>query len=170
MGVDPKKLIEMSTEVVDSMGLVKRVAALFTPPKPPIKRRKGDWDAERDGERRISGVDLRLKEGMWFRFHRKTALGRTERMESVQRGNLIGAFVEEGVNYQFTEHSSEVLLVPSAIASKAADFVCKQWIKRPVADSTAYVLVEEFANYVLSHYNVRMIDRRRGRKARSMAS
>jgi hypothetical protein len=171
MGLDPKKFIEMGTEVADSISLVKRVAtAIFPASKPPTKRRRVDWDPERDGDRRISGVELRLKTGIWIQFHRKTGLGKHQQMETLDRGSLIGAFVAEGVNYQFSEHSSDVLLVPSAIATKAADFVSKWWIKQSSGDCDAVRLTDEFADYVLSRYNVRMIDRRRGRRARSMAS
>jgi hypothetical protein len=172
MDLDPKKLIEMGTEVADSIGLFKRVTALLPARKPPAQkaRRKVDWDPERDADRRISGHELRLKTGIWLHFHRKTGLGKAQPMETLQRGNLIAAFVEEGVNYQFSEHSSDALLMPSAIANKAADFACARWKERPTQDSEAYLVVEEFADYILTHYNVRMIDRRRGRKARSMAS
>jgi hypothetical protein len=174
MDLDPKKLIEMTGEVVDSIGLFKKAKGLFptiqSQNKPAKARRKADWDPERDGERRISGVELRLRTGIWLQFHRKTGLGKFEPLATTEqnRDNLIHAFVVEGANYQFSERSSGVLLLPSTIASMTADIVCSRWSSRPEKERQAVLLTDEFANHILSSYNVRAVDRRKGKKPQSM--
>ena len=170
MDLDPKKIIEITGEVVDSIGLFKKAKGFFPSHNKPEKaRRKADWDPERDGERRISGVELRLRTGIWLQFHRKTGLGKFEQLATTERDNLIHAFVVEGVNYQFSERSSGVLLLPSTIASSTADIVCHRWTSRPLKERQAVLLTDEFANHILSSYNVRAIDRRKGKKTQTMA-
>jgi hypothetical protein len=169
MAFDPKKVIEITGEVMDSVGLVKRLRGLLPTRKPPKARRKGDWDPERDADRRTSSLELRLKTGVWLHFHRKTGLGQFQQMAGLERDNLIAAFVAEGVNYHFSERGSEALLTPSSIATSAVDVVCEKWGGRPMDDRPAIFMINELAEYVLFRYNVRAIDRRRGKRVQSMA-
>lgn len=159
--MDPKHLIEAGSEVVDAIGLAKKAVAFLPKPKPEKARRKGDWEQGRDKNRRVSKVDLRLKTGIWLKFHFRTGYGKFEVLDASDAENLMGAFLDEGVNYQFSDRTAtDSLLMPAAIALPAADYACARWLECHPQKRYASVLTDEFGEYVLRHHNVRMIDRR----------
>ena len=162
--MDPKDL----SEAIEVIGLAKKAVAFLPKPKPEKARRKSDWDPRRDKNRRVSDVNLRLKTGIWLKFHFRTGYGKFEVLESSDADHLMSAFIAEGVNYQFSDRTSaDSLLMPATIALPAAEFACKKWIECPREKRFASVLTDEVGEYVLSHFNVRMIDRRQLPKAES---
>jgi hypothetical protein len=161
MPIDPKRVIEAGSEVVEALSLAKKTVAFLPKPKPEKARRRADWDPQRDTNRRVSDVNLRLKRGIWFKFHFRTGYGKFEVLETSDAEHLMDAFRAEAVNYQFSDRTcTDSLLVPATIALPAADFACARWIECPREKRCASVLTDELGEYVLSHYNVRMIDRR----------
>jgi hypothetical protein len=168
MAIDPDKIITIGSGVIDSIDFIKKTVALFPKGKPHKARRKSDWDPQRVKDRRKSGVNLRLKTGIWFKFHFKTGYGKFQVLEASDPANLINAFIVEGENYEFSDRNSpDTLLMPATIADPAAEFACRKWLEHPHDKRYASVLTEEFGDYILSNYNVRMIDLRRLPKTES---
>jgi hypothetical protein len=159
MDIDPKKIVETGIEAFKAIRLINSaVAALPTAGK---ARRKADWDPQRDKSRRKSGVSLRLRTGIWVHFHYKTGYGKFEVLETPDVDTLMSAFIDEGVNYQFTDRDSpNAFLVPSTIARPAVDHACAKWMELEPERRHAVLLADEIGYYILSNFNVRMIDRR----------
>jgi len=168
MDFDPKKMLEIGGGLIDGVKFISKASTLFSSSKPKT-RRKADWDPNFDADRRISPVELRLRTGIWLHFHRKTGLGKTQRVESPVRGDLIQAFVSEAVSYQFSTRETNTLLLPGSIAGQAADATRIQWMEIPIQDREALLLTDTMADYVLANYVVRRNDRRRGKPVQSVA-
>ena len=161
MEIDPAKLVKDCGEVV---GVLKKVLPLVPKIKPAKARRKGDWDPRRDKDRRISGIELRLKTGIWLHFHYKTGIGKFELMDPSESPTaaLKQAFMEESVHYEFRDRNSlDTALAAATIATPAAEFALAKWLQLPSDRRHPVLLAEEFGGYVYLHYNVRPFDRRR---------
>jgi hypothetical protein len=115
---------------------------------------------EGPAERRVSGVASRLRKGLWFEYHRKTEAGKFDILDSTVRTRqlLLEAFLPEVSRYEFSGHDSPRILAPSTILVTAIDAALERTGK--LARRTAIVVVEEVARYLVSHYNIAMIDRR----------
>jgi len=168
MDIDPKKIIEIGSGVVESVGLIKKAKALFSGSKPQARRR-GDWDSARDKDRRISSIDRRLKFGIWLQFHRQTGLGQGEMLALPHRQDLVDAFVTEGVNYVFLMKETDTILMPCSIADDAADCAWRKFSEVPLSERVAMGLTDAMANHILSKYVVRRNDRRRMKPAQAAA-
>ncbi|HTB15077.1 MAG TPA: hypothetical protein VK752_26075 [Bryobacteraceae bacterium] len=161
MFIDPKKALEAGSELIQAVSLAKKAVAMFPAPKPQKTRRKSDWDPLRDKNRRKSAINLRLRTGIWLHFHYKTGHGKFQILETSESEHLMSAFIEEAANYQISDRSaSDALVLPSTLALPAADFACAKWMEIPAHQRQAVMLADETANYVLSNFNVRMLDRR----------
>jgi hypothetical protein len=160
---------DLYSEDLNTLGLdpkiIEKVKAFIPGNKPQNRRRGTDWDAGRGKDRRKSGVALRLKTGIWLQFHRKTGMSKFQLMEFAERGDLQHAVISESENYQFSERGTGTLLLPGIVATSAVDHACSAWTEKPAKDRQAVLLIDEIAEYILKHYDVRMIDRRGVRDA-----
>jgi hypothetical protein len=160
MEIDPAKLVKDCGEVV---GVLKKVLPLISI-KPEKARRKADWDPRRDKDRRISGIELRLKTGIWLHFHYKTGVGKFELLDPSESPTaaLTQAFMEESVHYEFRDRNSrDTALAAATIATPAAEFALAKWLQIPSDRRHPVLLADEFGEYVYLHYDVRPFDRRR---------
>src|SRR5580698_7700920 len=129
MEIDPA-LVKAGGEVAETVGFLKKVLPLIPKIRPAKARRKADWDPKRDKDRRISGVELRLKTGIWLHFHYKTGIGKSELMDPSETapGALVDAFLQESVSYQFLDrNSTETVIAAATIAEPAAEFALAKW-------------------------------------------
>jgi hypothetical protein len=163
MEFDPAKLVKAGGEVAETVGFLKKVLPLIQI-KPAKARRKGDWDPRRDKDRRISGIQTRLKTGIWLHFHYKTGIGKFELLDPSESPTaaLTQAFMEESVHYEFRDRNSlDTTLAAATIATPAADFALAKWLQLPSDRRHPVLLAEEFGAYVYLHYDVRPFERRR---------
>jgi hypothetical protein len=171
--MDPKTFFEAATTAVKTVRLIERTIELLPKSGSHKQRRKVDWNLHHSKDRRISGVNLRLQTGIWLHFHYLTGYGKFEALNDAPESlsNLLKeAFVKEGVNYQiFGRDSADTLLAPSMIAQPAAEFAVNNWLEFS-KNKTASALTDECAEYILSKYNVVMLDRRHRPKQESPLS
>jgi hypothetical protein len=129
------------------------------------KNRKEDRDPGLHNDRRKSDVASRLEYGIWLQFHRKTRLGMNQLLDRPQTEGMIHALVTEGQHYVFaTRENPEESIKPSLFAEPAAASASAKWRELPTEKRKAFMLTGHMAEYVLTHYNVRMIDRRAKRQ------
>jgi hypothetical protein len=170
-----KTYIEVAGKVAESLapGAVKKVLSWMSGGKTPKATQTGDRqgpDARRD--RRVSGVQSRLRKGLWMEYHRKSGLGVDSVLHNITsqtRDHLFHALVTESQRYKFSDRNLGAALEPSTIAGPAVDVVLAKWKLQPKEERQAVLIVEEIADYLLANYNVSRIDRRIQNRASASA-
>jgi hypothetical protein len=129
------------------------------------QNRRQDRNPGPEKDRRKSDVTTRLEYGIWLQFHRKTRLGMYQVLDRPQTEAMIHALLIEGEHYEFAARQTpERAIEPSIFAEPAAASASAKWKELPPQKRKAFILTCHMAEYVLNHYNVRMIDRRAKRQ------
>jgi hypothetical protein len=131
-------------------------------PSPKFDERAGWQRRSAIKDRRVSGLDQRLKKGFWFEYHRETEAGKFDTIELTpkNRNAMWIALVREAQRYEFTDRASGGRLDQPTIVDAALDVVWTEMKGTPREERRAVIMVEAVARYMFSKYNVRGIDRR----------
>lgn len=170
-----KAAIEVTEKIAESLAppVIQKVLNWISKGKTRTAKPRADLERRHDKfERRISGVEQRLRIGFWLAYHRKSGAGKLDivaTMTSQMREHLFQAMVKEARNYSFSDRSGSPLK-PNAIAGPAIDLVWMQWKQRPLEERQAVLVVEGIADYLLAQYNVVAVDRREKQRRAAVAS
>jgi hypothetical protein len=124
---------------------------------------RSDW--ERRGltqDRRVSGVDQRLRRGLWLEFHRRTDLGKFEPLSISLRSRdyLFDAALREAVRYRFFERNTLTEANTLVLIRAAVDAVWDAYSRKCTDEHRSVFVIDAVADYLLSKFDVSMIDRR----------
>jgi hypothetical protein len=128
---------------------------------------RGSWERRREmGDRRILGLDRRLRKGLWLEYHRKTEAGKFDilALEAKTRENLFAALVSEARRYKFSDRTSSTVLPVTTVVDGAIDVVFNRWKRLPKLERQAILIVEAVADHLFSKYNVTGVDHRQGQR------
>jgi hypothetical protein len=124
---------------------------------------KSDW--ERRGltkGRRVSGVDQRLRRGLWLEFHRWTDLGKFEPLPASlgSRDHLFDAAIHEGARYRFFDRNTGVETATLAVIRAAVEVVWGAFSRKCTDEQRSVFIVDAVADQLLSKFEISTIDRR----------
>ena len=163
-----KAAMEVTTKVAETIapGVVKKVFSFISLGKTRKLKQRNERERRVAGERRDSGIDLRLRKGFWLAYHRKTESGKFDVLEIslTSHDQLFEALVKEARNYHFSDRSSGMILEPSTIIDAAIDVKWAELRRAPKGQRQAILIVESIAEHLLSKYNVTRMDRRKAQR------
>jgi hypothetical protein len=122
-----------------------------------------DWERRQTtSDRRVSGVDQRLRRGLWLEFHRRTDLGKFELLPiSLRtRDNLFEAALRESLRYRFFDRNTGVEMPSVSLIGAAVDAVWDSFPGTVPREQRAVFIIDAVADYLLKKFEVSMIDRR----------
>jgi hypothetical protein len=139
----------------------------------PLKLREGANRRTQD-DRRKSSVDMRLRVGLWYQYHRATRAGEFDPLPRNQhkRTALQEALLPEIHKYEFFQRESGCLVSPTSALSSAVDFLWRHSelgcnaVGEPMAVYTINAIVE----YLSRTFKVAVIDRRKADRRTSATS
>jgi hypothetical protein len=130
----------------------------------PLKLREG-LDRRTQGDRRRSSVDIRLRVGLWYQYHRATRAGEFDFLPRnlYTRNKLQEALLPEMHKYEFSQRDNNSLASPSCALSAAVDFVwCHPGFGcNAASEPMAVYTVNAISEYLVRFFNVAVIDRRK---------
>jgi hypothetical protein len=160
-----KVAVEVTTKVAETIApsVVKKVFSFIALGKTRKITQRNERERRLAGERRDSGIDLRLRKGFWLAYHRKTENGKFDVLEInlSSHDQLFQALVKEARNYHFSDRSSGIQLEPTTIIDSAIDVKWAELRNAPKGQCQAILIVESIAEHLLSKYNVTRVDRRK---------
>lgn len=124
---------------------------------------RSDWERrDRTQDRRVSGVDQRLRRGLWLEFHRRTDLGKFETLPISLRSRdyLFDAAMREAVRYRFFDRNNGAETATLAVTTAAVDVVWDAYSRKCTDEQRAVFIIDAVADYLLSNFEISMIDRR----------
>jgi hypothetical protein len=127
-----------------------------------------DWERrERIKDRRVSGVDQRLRRGLWLEFHRRTDLGKFEPLPISlrSRDHLFDAAIREGVHYRFFDRDTGAETAILAVITAAIDVVWDAHYRQCTDEQRSVFIIDAVADYLLSKFEISMLDRRNAASA-----
>src|SRR5260370_5840774 len=115
-----KTAIEVTAKVAQSMApaAFTKILSWVSPGRGRKLKQRGSWERRREtGDRRILGLDRRLRKGLWLEYHRKTEAGKFDvlDLEAETRENLFSALVHEARRYEFSDRTSRAVLPVSTV-------------------------------------------------------
>jgi hypothetical protein len=139
----------------------------------PIKLRD-DSDRRVQEDRRQSSVDMRLRVGLWYQYHRATRAGEFDSFPRNQylRTKVEEALLPEMLKYEFHLRDKDAPVPSSFALSSALDFL---WAHPEIGcnaagESMAVYAVNAVAEYLTRTFNVGVIDRRKADRRSAQAS
>jgi hypothetical protein len=113
-------------------------------------------------DRRVGGLEQRLRYGIWLEFHKRTDLGRRQvlTLSDQRRSQLYEAAIAEAQLYEFSDRGTGMILPPSAAVQAVLELACRDWSLFPRRQQRASALTVALGNRLTSCFNVRMQDRR----------
>jgi hypothetical protein len=139
----------------------------------PLKLREG-IDRRTHDDRRGSSVDMRLRVGLWYQYHRATRAGEFDPLPRNQytRNKLQDALLPEMHKYEFSQRDNNSPVPPSAALSSAVDFLWShpQLGCNAVSEPMAVYTVNAISDYLVRSFSVTVIDRRKSDRRSATAS
>lgn len=130
----------------------------------PPREREG-LDRRQQGDRRKSSVDMRLRVGLWYQYHRATRAGEFDALHrnSYMRTKLQEALLPEMHKYQFAQRETDSDVAPLCALTAAIDFL---WAHPELGcngagEPMAVYTVNGISEYLVRTYKVTVIDRRK---------
>jgi hypothetical protein len=130
-------------------------------------------DRRNQGDRRRSSVDMRLRVGLWYQYHRATRSGEFDPLprNPYTRSKMQEALLPEMHKYEFFLRADDSLIAPSTALANALDFV---WSRPEIGcnaagEPTAVYSINAITEYLVRSFQVTVIDRRRSDR-RSLAA
>ncbi len=134
---------------------------------PGRKSRDGRERRRVPADRRVRGLEYRLRYGLWLQFHLKTDLGRTQllglsaqHLPAQQRSQLYDAAIAEAERYEFSTRGTATVLPSSAAVQSVLELACADWEALPRKQQFASALTDALADRLTRAFNIRMLDRR----------
>ena len=141
-------------------------------PRAP-KSREG-LDRRTQDDRRKSSVDMRLRVGLWYQYHRATRAGEFDPLPrtSYMRAKIQDALLPEMHKYEFAQHETDTAVTPSCALAEAVDFI---WSHPEIgcnaaSEPRAVYTVNGVSEYLVRTFKVTVIDRRKADRRRITAS
>jgi hypothetical protein len=139
----------------------------------PLKLRDG-IDRRFLEDRRRSPVDMRLRVGLWYQYHRATRAGEFDPFprDQYKRPKVEEALLPEMHKYEFRHRESNAPASPPCALARALDFL---WAHpelgcNTVGESTAAYAINSLAEYLVRTFHVTVIDRRKADRRAAQAS
>jgi hypothetical protein len=124
---------------------------------------RSDWERrERTQDRRVSGVDQRLRRGLWLEFHRRTDLGKFEPLPISlrSRDHLSDAAMREAVRYRFFDRNTGAETATLAVITATIEAVWDAYSRKYTDDQRSVFMIDAIADYLLSKFEISIVDRR----------
>jgi hypothetical protein len=140
----------------------------------PLRLRDG-VDRRVHDDRRHSSVEMRLRVGLWYQYHRSTRAGEFDSFprDQYKRGKIEEALLPEIFKYEFCQLESRSPVPASRALAAAVDFL---WAHPEIGcnatgESMAVYAINAISGYLVRTYLVAVIDRRKAdrRVARAAA-
>lgn len=132
-------------------------------PRPPRSREGEDRRTQED--RRKSSVDMRLRVGLWYQYHRATRAGEFDSLphNMYTRAKVSDALLPEMHKYEFAQSDNNSPVTPSCALAAAIDFI---WSHPELGcnvagEPMAVYTVNGISEYLVRTYSVSVIDRRK---------
>ena len=132
-------------------------------PRSP-KSREG-VDRRTQGDRRKSSVDMRLRVGLWYQYHRGTRAGEFDPLprNPYMKSKLQDALLPEMIKYEFFQRDGGAEVTPSCALVNAVEFI---WAHpelgcNAAGEPMAVYTVNGVSEYLVRTYKVTVIDRRK---------
>lgn len=129
----------------------------------PLKLREG-MDRRRQDDRRQSPVDMRLRVGLWYQYHRATRSGEFDPLPRNQykRSKLLEALLPEMQKYDFAQRDANSPVPPSCALSMAVDFLWSQPTLgcNAAGEPMAVYTINAISDCLVRTFQVSAIDRR----------
>jgi hypothetical protein len=139
----------------------------------PLKLRDG-IDRRVQPDRRKSSVDMRLRVGLWYQYHRATRAGEFDQLprDSYRRARLQEDLLPEMHRYEFHHRDNGSPVTPSYALNSAIDFL---WSHPELGcnaggDPTAVYTMNAISEYLVRTFNVSVLDRRKTERRTVSAS
>jgi hypothetical protein len=132
-------------------------------PRPP-KSREG-VDRRTHDDRRKSSVDMRLRVGLWYQYHRATRAGEFDALPRnlYMRAKVQDALLAEMHKYEFAQRETDAAVTPTCALTTAVDFL---WSHpelgcNAAGEPMAVYTVNGISEYLARNFKVAVIDRRK---------
>jgi hypothetical protein len=132
-------------------------------PRPPKSRDGVDRRTQED--RRKSSVDMRLRVGLWYQYHRATRAGEFDALprNAYMRSKTQDALLPEIHKYEFAQRDTDLAAAPSGALTAALDFL---WSHAELGcnaagEPMAVYTVNALSEYLIRTFKVTVIDRRK---------
>jgi hypothetical protein len=140
----------------------------------PLKMRDSNVDRRHQQDRRHSPVDMRLRVGLWYQYHRATRAGEFDALprNPYTRMKLLEALMPEAIKYEFVFRDNNLPLPASCALTNGVDFL---WSKpefgcNAAGEPVAVYTVSALAEYLVRTFKVTVIDRRKSDRRALAAS
>ncbi len=147
---------------------------ISTAQAPRLPRSREGVDRRIGSDRRKSSVDMRLRVGLWYQYHRATRSGE---FDALPRNTYMGGKVQESLlpemhKYEFFERATDTPLTPSRALTAAVDFL---WSHpelgcNAAGEPMAVYTINGLAEYLVRTFKVTVIDRRKADRRSVSAS
>ncbi len=141
-------------------------------PRPPKSRDGADRRIQ--GDRRKSSVDMRLRVGLWYQYHRATRAGEFDSLprNAYTRSKLQEALLPEMHRYEFSQRDTNSGVNPSQALAAAVDFL---WSHpelgcNAAGQPMAVYTVNGISEYLVRNFKVTVIDRRKSERRSTAAA
>jgi hypothetical protein len=128
-------------------------------------RMRDGFDRRVNGDRRQSPVDMRLRVGLWYQYHRETRSGEFDPLprNPYRKATFAEALLPEMHKYEYLSRAERLRVEASRALSSAVEFL---WTHpelgcNPAGESTAAYAVNQIADYLVATFDVRAVDRRK---------
>ena len=128
-------------------------------------RMRDGFDRRVNGDRRQSPIDMRLRVGLWYQYHRVTRAGEFDPLprDPYRQAKFAGALLPEMDKYEFLSRGDHSGIEASCALASAVDFL---WAHpelgcNPSGESAAAYAVNQIADYLVATFDVRVVDRRK---------
>lgn len=139
-----------------------------------IKAREGE-DRRNEPDRRKSSVDMRLRVGLWYQYHRATRSGEFDLLprNPYTRAKVQEALLPEMQKYRFAlRNTPDAAVAASCALASALDFL---WSHPELAcnvagEPMAVYTINGLSEYLVRTYQVTMLDRRKSDRRTTAAA
>jgi hypothetical protein len=126
-------------------------------------------------DRRHSPVEMRLRVGLWYQYHRSTRAGEFDPFprDQYKRGKIEEALLPEILKYEFFDRETRLPVEASCALTTAVDFL---WAHAEIGcnatgESMAVYAINAISGYLVHTFRVALLDRRKAdRRAAQAAS
>jgi len=139
----------------------------------PSKSRDGT-DRRNQEDRRKSSVEMRLRVGLWYQYHRSTRAGEFDPLprNPYMHGKLQDALLPEMHKYEFSQRVDDSAVTPSCALATAVDFL---WSHPELGcnvagEPRAVYTVNSLSDYLIRTFKVNVIDRRKAERRSASAA
>ena len=145
---------------------------ISTAEAPRLPKSREDIDRRTGSDRRKSSVDMRLRVGLWYQYHRATRSGEFDALprNPYMRGKVHESLLPEMHKYEFFERATQ--LTPSRVLTSAIDFL---WPHpelgcNAAGEPMAVYTINGLAEYLVRTFQVTVIDRRKAERRSASAA